>query len=66
MFLLAVQILKSRYEQQKLHYEREGKSAMVATSYAGTQASLFTAIVTQPLWVIKTRVVLNTKKVGEI
>ncbi len=40
---------------------------MKATSYAGTEASIFTVLVTQPIWVIKTRVILNTQKnVGEI
>lgn len=39
----------------------------MATSYAGTEASIFTVLVTQPIWVIKTRVILNTQKnVGEI
>ena len=37
---------------------------MIATSIAGTEASLFTAFITQPLWVIKTRVVLNMQRVG--
>lgn len=39
---------------------------MQATIIAGTQASLFAVCITQPLWVIKTRVLLNThKKIGE-
>jgi len=35
---------------------------MMATSIAGVEAGLITVIVTQPAWVIKTRVLLNTKK----
>jgi hypothetical protein len=33
---------------------------MTATTYAGTQASILAVIITQPIWVIKTRVLLNT------
>lgn len=35
---------------------------MKATILAGTQASVFTVLVTQPVWVIKTRVILNVEK----
>ncbi len=33
---------------------------MMATSKAGTYASILTVMITQPIWVIKTRVILNT------
>lgn len=33
---------------------------MMATSVAGTIASVLTVIITQPIWVVKTRVILNT------
>jgi hypothetical protein len=40
---------------------------MLATSIAGTEAGFITVIITQPIWVIRTRVLLNTKKkIGEI
>lgn len=34
---------------------------MNAVALASTEASLFGTLITQPLWVIKTRMLLNTK-----
>lgn len=40
----------------------QGYSGMNAVLIASTEASLFGTIVTQPLWVVKTRMLLNTTK----
>ena len=41
-------------------------SHMDSTAYASTEASILCTLITQPVWVVKTRVLLNTKaQVGE-
>lgn len=37
-----------------------GYTAMNSVLIASTEASIFGTVVTQPLWVIKTRMLLNT------
>lgn len=40
---------------------------MNAVTYSSIEASIVATIVTQPVWVIKTRMLLNTQpKIGEI
>jgi solute carrier family 25 (mitochondrial folate transporter), member 32 len=45
---------------EKSNYEQRGYSEMNSVLIASTEASLFGTIVTQPLWVVKTRMLLNT------
>lgn len=66
MLLLAVGVHLCRYEKRKLQYEIEGTPRMTATILASVQGSVFATLVTQPLWVIRTRVILSMAKVGEI
>ena len=35
---------------------------MNAVTFASVEASIFATLITQPIWVIKTRMLLNTKK----
>jgi hypothetical protein len=40
---------------------------MTAVIYASIEASIIATVVTQPIWVIKTRMLLNTQpKIGEV
>lgn len=51
----------------KKSYEDSGYSRMESTAYASAQASIVCTLITQPVWVIKTRVLLNTQpKIGEL
>jgi solute carrier family 25 folate transporter 32 len=46
----------------KTLYENKGYDTMNAVTIASTQASILTTLVTQPIWVIKTRMLLNCNK----
>ena len=54
------------YETAKKTHEINGMSTMNAVTLASIEASFMTTMVTQPIWVIKTRMLLNVnKKISE-
>lgn len=57
---MAVRLIIFRYEKRKKHYENKGLEAMHAVTYSSIEASIVATLVTQPVWVIKTRMLLNT------
>jgi hypothetical protein len=59
VLLLGVDNTLFRYETRKKFYEREGCGTMNAVIRASTEASILTTLITQPIWVIKTRMLLN-------
>lgn len=62
VFLLGVLISLSSYESRKRQYESSGFKKMDAVTIASVEASVASTIVTQPMWVVKTRMVLNVNK----
>jgi hypothetical protein len=46
----------------KTLYQNKGWDTMDAVTIASMQASILTTLVTQPIWVIKTRMLLNCNK----
>ena len=50
------------YETRKHTYEQKGLKTMDAVTLASIEASLLTTLITQPIWVIKTRMLLNVNK----
>jgi solute carrier family 25 (mitochondrial folate transporter), member 32 len=55
------------YETRKDHLQREGWQVMEAVTRASIEASLLTTMLTQPIWVLKTRMLLNVNRgVGEM
>jgi len=50
------------YERRKNTYEEQGLGKMDAVTRASIEASMLTTLVTQPIWVIKTRMLLNCNK----
>ena len=66
LLLLAVFLYLLRYETRKDAYEEKGFQKMKAVTYASTEASILSTLITQPIWVIKTRMMLNiNKKISE-
>lgn len=65
LLLLGVILLLSRYETRKSLYKKDGYNTMDAVARASAEASVLTTFITQPIWVIKTRMLLNTRKMGE-
>ena len=66
LLLLAVFLYLFRYETRKDAYEEKGYNKMKAVTYASTEASILSTLITQPIWVIKTRMMLNmNKKISE-
>lgn len=65
ILLLGVTHLLCRYETRKTLYEKDGYNTMDAVARASAEASILTTFITQPIWVIKTRMLLNTRKMGE-
>lgn len=64
---MAVPIALPSYEKRKKHYEQKGIEVMNAVTYSSIEASVVATLVTQPIWVIKTRMLLNTDpNIGEI
>ena len=54
------------YEVEKKRYSQKGDD-MGSVVLASTEAGIMAALISQPLWVIRTRMVLNTSKgIGEI
>lgn len=51
-----------QYETRKSLYENQGCEKMKAVTYASIEASFLTTLITQPIWVIKTRMMLNMNK----
>ena len=49
-----------RYEKRKVHYETRGNDAMSSVAMASLEASFAATMITQPVWVVKTRMLLNT------
>lgn len=49
------------YESRKAIYEREGFEIMDAVTMASIEASILATLITQPFWVVKTRMLLNIK-----
>lgn len=49
------------YEARKTHYQRKGYELMNAVTLSSIEASLIATLVTQPFWVLKTRMLLNIK-----
>lgn len=66
LLLLGVTLFLCRYETRKSIYEKDGYSTMDAVARASAEASVLTTFITQPIWVIKTRMLLNTRKMGEL
>jgi hypothetical protein len=62
LLLLAVTYLLFRYETRKSRYQREDYDVMAAVTKASIEASLLTTFITQPIWVLKTRMLLNVNK----
>lgn len=54
-----------RYETRKSLYEQNGYEKMNAVTRASVEASVLTTFITQPIWVVKTRMLLNTRKLTE-
>ena len=50
----------SSYEVRKSLYEKKGLQKMESVTLASIEASGIATLVTQPIWVIKTRMLLNT------
>lgn len=65
LLFLGVTLFLCRYETRKTIYEKDGYSTMDAVARASAEASVLTTFITQPIWVIKTRMLLNTRKMGE-
>jgi len=59
VLLLAVSLSLLRYETRKNNYESDGLTKMNAVTRASIDASILTTFITQPIWVIKTRMLLN-------
>ena len=54
------------YETAKKSYEQNGMNTMKAVTLASIEASFMTTLVTQPIWAVKTRMLLNVnKKISE-
>lgn len=58
--LLAVLLVPLSYETRKSRFERAGYDTMKAVTRASVEASILCTLVTQPIWVVKTRMLLNT------
>lgn len=62
LLLLAVTFFLPRYETRKSQYENNGYEVMDAVTRASIEASFLTTFITQPIWVLKTRMLLNMNK----
>lgn len=62
ILLLEVNIILFSYETRKNSYELRGDSTMNAVTKASIEASILTTLITQPIWVIKTRMLLNVNQ----
>ena len=60
--LLDVLQLKHSYEVRKNIYEKRGLQKMDSVTLASIEASVLATVVTQPVWVVKTRMLLNVNK----
>lgn len=60
--LLDVHPLPLSYEVRKRVYEVRGYQKMDSVTAASIEASIISTLITQPMWVIKTRMVLNCRK----
>ena len=60
--LLAVPIPLPSYETRKTHFERAAYERMKAVTRASVEASILCTLITQPIWVVKTRMLLNTHR----
>lgn len=66
LLLLGVAIHLFRYETRKTLYQNGGYETMNAVTRASVEASVLTTLITQPIWVIKTRMLLNmNQKISE-
>ena len=55
------------YEVAKKAHEQNGTTTMKAVTLASIEASFMTTLITQPIWVVKTRMLLNVnKKISEM
>jgi hypothetical protein len=59
LLLLDVNIHSCSYEARKEQLEIEGRQKMESVVMASTEASLAATLLTQPVWVVKTRMLLN-------
>lgn len=59
ILLLDVNIHSFSYEARKEQLETEGHAKMESVVMASTEASLAATLLTQPVWVVKTRMLLN-------
>lgn len=62
ILLLAVSVTLLRYETRKARAIRSGSDTMAAVTRASIEASFLTTLITQPIWVLKTRMLLNLNK----
>jgi solute carrier family 25 folate transporter 32 len=60
--LLAVPTFLSSYETRKSKFQRAGYERMKAVTRASVEASILCTLITQPIWVVKTRMLLNTNQ----